>query len=180
MRCSADMFSMTLMVDNSRAGRLIGQKGATLSSLKASSHVQQLHLGSEQVVRCQPLFSRYVPQLNLLFSSFNHSFTSLSASIASFFNSYGVFQLPNQLSNLSIYHSVNQSIHPSIYQSIHASLNLISGGDGATLPPPHHRRPSRRRAQVLLSPPYNNNLTPICNCLDLFCPHINYSSLQSV
>jgi predicted RNA-binding protein Jag len=38
------------MIENSRAGRLIGQKGSTLQSLKSSSHVTSLQLNNEPQV----------------------------------------------------------------------------------------------------------------------------------
>ena len=49
--CIADeMFSMSLMIENSRAGKLIGQKGSTMQSLKASSQAIHLQLNKEPMV----------------------------------------------------------------------------------------------------------------------------------
>lgn len=42
-----EMFSMSLMIENSRAGKLIGQKGSTMQSLKASSQAIHLQLNKE-------------------------------------------------------------------------------------------------------------------------------------
>jgi hypothetical protein len=38
------------MIENARAGRLIGQKGSTLQSLKTNSNLMTLHLTNEPVV----------------------------------------------------------------------------------------------------------------------------------
>jgi predicted RNA-binding protein Jag len=38
------------MIENNRAGRLIGQKGSTMQSLKTNSHATHIQLNKEPVV----------------------------------------------------------------------------------------------------------------------------------
>lgn len=45
----SDPFTVVVMIDNARAGLIIGSKGSTMQSLKATSHVSQLHLSKEPV-----------------------------------------------------------------------------------------------------------------------------------